>query len=35
LPDESSGELIARVEEWIEREMRRIDPDAYGDDDFY
>ena len=35
LPDESSGELIARVEEWIEGEMRRIDPDAYGDDDFY
>ena len=32
LPDESSGELIARVETWIEQEMRRIDPDAYSDE---
>jgi 1-acyl-sn-glycerol-3-phosphate acyltransferase len=30
LPDESSGELIGRVETWIEQEMRRIDPDAYS-----
>jgi 1-acyl-sn-glycerol-3-phosphate acyltransferase len=26
---ESAGELMERVEDWIESEMRRIDPDAY------
>lgn len=31
-PDESPSELMARVEEWIETEMRRIDPDAYPDE---
>lgn len=35
LPDESSGELTARAEDWIEREMRRIDPDVYEDDGVY
>jgi 1-acyl-sn-glycerol-3-phosphate acyltransferase len=30
-PDESAGDLMARVEEWIENEMVRIDPDAYPD----
>ncbi len=29
-PDESAAELMKRVEHWIEGEMRRIDPDAYG-----
>ncbi len=29
IPDESPMELIARVEAWIEMEMRRIDPEAY------
>ncbi len=28
-PDESAGDLMARVEAWIETEMRRIDPEAY------
>lgn len=28
--DESAADLMARVEQWIEREMRRIDADAYG-----
>ena len=29
LPDESPQELMTRVEQWIEAEMRVIDPDAY------
>lgn len=28
-PEESAGALMRRVEEWIEREMRRLDPEAY------
>ena len=27
--DESAADLMARVEQWIEGEMRRIDADAY------
>ena len=30
---ESPGELMQRVEQWIEAEMRRIDPQAYPDAD--
>ena len=30
LPGESPSELMKRVETWIEREMLRIDPDAYS-----
>ena len=28
-PGQSAGALMARVESWIENEMRRLDPDAY------
>lgn len=31
LPDESPVELMARIEAWIEGEMRVIDPEAYTD----
>lgn len=34
-PDETAAELMARVERWIETEMRRIDPEAYGEADPY
>ena len=29
VPGQSAGALMARVESWIESEMRRLDPDAY------
>ncbi|GIR83186.1 MAG: hypothetical protein CM15mP84_09340 [Cellvibrionales bacterium] len=29
VPGESSADLMDKVSEWIEAEMRRIDPDAY------
>ena len=28
-PGESAADLMKKVSEWIEEEMRRIDPDAY------
>ncbi len=32
-PGQSPGELMAKVESWIEDEMRRLDPEAYPENE--